>query len=145
MIRRFEAADLEEVMQIWLEANIQAHDFIPQNYWMDHYAMVKDMLLSAELFVFQSDRSRTIDGFIGMSGGYIEGIFVREQEWSKGIGKRLLNHVKAAKGELSLSVYQKNEAAVRFYIREGFSVQAEKTDEDTGEAELSMVWKRGNL
>ena len=59
--------------------------------------------------------------------------------------KGLLNHVKAAKGELSLSVYQKNEAAVRFYIREGFSVQAEKTDEDTGEAELSMVWKRGNL
>ena len=51
---------------------------------------------------------RLIDGFIGLTGNYIEGIFVREVIQSKGIGKQLLNYAKGIKSSLRLSVYQKN-------------------------------------
>ena len=60
---------------------------------------------------------------------------------SKGIGKQLLNHVKKVKSTLRLSVYQKNEKAIKFYLREKFSIQSEKVDDNTGEKEFIMVWK----
>lgn len=48
-----------------------------------------------------------IQGFIGMNGEYIEGIFVSEAMQSQGIGKILLNYVKDIRSKLLLNVYQK--------------------------------------
>ena len=83
-----------------------------------------------------------IKGFVGLDGEYIAGIFVREKEQSLGIGKQLLDFVKSLKGQLKLNVYQKNERAIQFYLREEFSIQSESLDSNTGEKELIMVWKR---
>lgn len=49
---------------------------------------------------------------------------------------------KHQKEKLHLSVYQKNTRAIRFYQREGFEIQCENLDEDTGEKEYVMIWKR---
>lgn len=57
------------------------------------------------------------------------------------IGKRLLDYVKGVKPELSLQVYQKNRNAIRFYLREGFVVESEAVDENTGECEYLMSMK----
>ena len=43
---------------------------------------------------------------------------------------------------LRLNVYQKNARAISFYQREGFIIQCEDLDEDTGEKEYTMLWKR---
>ena len=59
---------------------------------------------------------------------------------SQGIGKRLLDFVKERKEFLRLGVYQKNERAVQFYKREGFQIESENVDEDTGEKEYIMTW-----
>ena len=40
MIRAMQASDLEEVMQIWLTANMEAHDFIDSSYWKSHFEEV---------------------------------------------------------------------------------------------------------
>ena len=77
-----------------------------------------------------------------MSGEYIEGIFVSDEVQSQGIGKRLLDHIKAIKDTLYLSVYQKNTRAIRFYQREGFVIQREGLDESTDEKEFTMLWRR---
>ena len=61
---------------------------------------------------------------------------------SKGIGKQLLNHAKEFKSKLKLSVYQENEKAIKFYLREKFSIQSESVDDNTGEKEFIMVWNR---
>jgi len=50
--------------------------------------------------------------------------------------------VKKVKSTLKLNVYQKNERAIQFYLREEFSIQSESLDSNTGEKELIMVWKR---
>lgn len=141
MIRKFEKGDLPEVIQIWLDANLQAHDFIPREYWEGNFEQVKSSLPLAELYVYQDDGSGMINGFIGLSGEYIEGIFVKGEVRSHGIGKKLLDYVKPLKGRLALSVYQKNGQAIRFYLREGFQAQSSKKDEDTGENEFFMVWR----
>ena len=142
MIRKFENLDLDAVMQIWLQANLDAHAFIPVSFWEAHFEMVHDMLLQAKLYVHENEVPRQIDGFIGLTENHIEGIFVAKAARSKGIGKALLDYAKSCKPYLTLSVYQKNERALAFYRREKFVVQSEGIDEDTNEAEIQMLWTR---
>lgn len=141
MIRRLEKHDVEAVAGIWLHTNCEAHGFIPESYWEDHFQIVKEMFLQAEVYVCQNEDSQEILGFIGLDQEYIAGIFVRKEAQSRGIGKELLDFVKNQREELTLHVYRKNEGAIRFYKREGFRVQQELVDQDTGEKEYFMVWK----
>ena len=142
MIRKFENLDLDAVMQIWLQANMDAHAFIPASFWEANFEMVRDLLSQAELYVHENEDTRQIDGFIGLTENHIEGIFVAKAARSKGIGKALLDYAKSRKPRLDLSVYQKNKRALAFYRREQFVVQSEGIDEDTNEAELQMLWSR---
>ena len=142
MIRKFEARDLDAVMQIWLHGNLDAHPFIPASFWTDHFETVRDMLPQAELYVHENVDTRQIDGFIGLTENHIKGIFVAKAARSNGIGKALLDHVKPLKPRLTLGVYQKNERALAFYRREQFAVHSEGIDEDTNEAEIQMLWSR---
>ena len=129
-------------MQIWLNANLDAHAFIPASYWTDHFEMVRDMLPQAELYVHESEDTQQIDGFIGLMENHIEGIFVAEPARSQGIGKALLEYAKSRKPCLTLNVYQKNQRALAFYRREQFIVQSAGIDEDTNEADIQMLWTR---
>ena len=138
MIRKFQRADTEQVMRIWLKGNTDAHFFIPEEYWESNFEMVREQLVQAEVYVFESKRS--IQGFIGIVDGYIAGIFVDDRHRSCGIGRQLLEYAKQTHAALSLGVYEKNKRAVSFYLREGLSILSEQTDENTGEIEYTMGW-----
>ena len=99
----------------------------------------RSMLPEAEVYVYEKDDD--IRGFIGMMENYIAGIFVDEKFRSCGIGRELLDYAKSVKKELSLSVYKKNQAVARFYLRNGFEISSEAEDEATGEIEMLMRWK----
>lgn len=140
MIRKCVERDIDTVMQIWLDTNIQTHGFISSNYWIGNFDMVRRMLPYAEIYVYENDYTNRTEGFIGLNENYIEGIFVRESAQSNGIGKQLLDYVKRVKSILSLSVYQKNKRAIKFYLREGFKIQSENVDDNTAEKEFTMTW-----
>lgn len=139
MIREYGAEDLDAIMRIWLETNISTHSFIKKEYWENHYDMVKEMIPEATAYVYEEDS--IIRGFIGVMDEYIAGIFVLEAYQSCGIGKKLLDYAKAKNDELTLQVYQKNKRAIEFYLREKFVITNEQVDEETGEVDLTMVWK----
>ena len=143
MIRRMGEGDLEAVAAIWLDANREAHDFIPASYWLGHFEEVRTALAQAEVWVFEAEARAEISGFIGLQEDYIAGIFVRREARSGGVGRQLLDHVKAGRRQLRLQVYRKNSRATGFYRREGFYVLEEGVDPGTGEAELLMEWRRG--
>ena len=109
---------------------------------ISNFDKVKEIMPLAEIYVHEGDNANQIDGFIGLNNDNIEGIFIKEAAQSKGAGKQLLDHVKKVKSTLKLNVYQKNERAIQFYLREEFSIQSESLDSNTGEKELIMVWKR---
>ena len=140
MIRKLQKTDIDRVAEIWLYTNLKAHYFIPAQYWKGNFELVKEMLSQAEVYVYESDEK--IQGFVGLSDEYIEGIFVSDEKQSQGIGKLLLDFVKNRKTDLKLNVYQKNERAIRFYQREGFEIQCEGLDEATGEKDYIMIWKQ---
>ena len=139
MIRELQKTDLNRVADIWLNTNLQAHYFIPAQYWKDNFSSVKEMLLQAEVYVYENNQK--IQGFVGLSNEYIEGIFVSDEIQSHGIGKFLLNHIKNKKSKLTLNVYQKNFRAISFYQREGFEIQYEDLDKATEEKEYVMIWQ----
>ena len=135
MIRKFQRQDLEAAVKIWLAANKEAHDFIDPCYWEGYKDAVKEMFLQAEIYVFETedmmeeifDETGGILGFIGLDKDYVEGIFVRGDVRSQSIGKQLLDFVK-------------HKRAVQFYEREGFCIQREGKDAETGEKEYCMLW-----
>lgn len=140
MIRRMQKTDIDAISGIWLDANREAHDFIPAEYWESNFLTVKKMLLQAEVYVYIDECKNEIEGFVGLEETYIAGIFVRKEARSKGSGKALLDFIKEKKQELTLNVYQKNERAVRFYEREGFQIIERVTDKSTDEKEYLMRW-----
>ena len=140
MIRPLQKADIDRVTNIWLDTNRKAHAFIPASYWEHNFASVKETLPQAEVYVYETESG--IQGFLGLSGEYIEGLFVSEEVQSHGIGKCLLDCVKGGKPALRLNVYQKNVRAIRFYQREGFQIRCEGLDADTGEPDYEMLWRR---
>ena len=140
MIRELRKADINKVADIWLDTNIKAHYFIPAQYWKGNLALVKELLLQATVYVYEDNQE--IQGFIGLSDEYIEGIFISDAMQSQGIGKVLLNYAKKIRNKLLLNVYQKNTRAISFYQREGFEVQCSGLDETTGEKDYVMAWRQ---
>ncbi|RHU79082.1 N-acetyltransferase [Clostridiaceae bacterium OM08-6BH] len=141
MIRKLQNVDINKVVDIWLKTNLEAHDFIPGQYWTSNYEAVKKMLPQAEVYVYEDNK--IIQGFVGVRDEYIEGIFVSGKMQSHGIGKALLDYIKDKKARLQLNVYQKNVRAISFYQREGFTIQSEGLNEFTGEKEYVMEWAGG--
>ena len=138
MIRKLQNVDINKVVDIWLKTNLEAHDFIPGQYWTSNYEAVRKMLPQAEVYVYEDNK--IIQGFVGVRDEYIEGIFVSDKMKSHGIGKALLDYIKDKKARLQLNVYQKNVRAMSLYQREGFTIQSEGLDEFTGEKEYVMEW-----
>ena len=140
MIRELRKVDINKVAEIWLDTNIKTHYFISAQYWKSNFELVKELLLQATVYVYEDKQE--IQGFIGLSNEYIEGIFVSAEMQSQGIGKILLNYVKGKRNKLILNVYQKNTRAISFYQREGFEVKNSGLDEATGEKDYVMAWQQ---
>lgn len=121
MVRNFKNADIDKIMEIWLNSNIEAHNFIDKSYWEKNFEMVKNALPQAEIYIYEENNN--IMGFVGLVENYIAGIFVEKNFRGKGIGKKLLDYAKSIKNNLTLNVYEKNIDAVKFYKREGFTVE----------------------
>lgn len=141
MIRKLCVEDMDQVIELWLHGNWDAHRFIPRRYWESHAAEVREQLLCAEVYIYEENGR--ILGFAGMQKNYLAGIFVKKESRGNRIGKRLLDHVKSVHPSMTLNVYQKNQRAVSFYEREGFLVLQTETDHETGEIDYTMGWKRG--
>ena len=104
MIRELRKVDINKVAEIWLDTNIKTHYFISAQYWKSNFELVKELLQQATVYLYEDNYE--IQGFIGINGEYIEGIFVSEAMQSQGIGKILLNYVKDTRSKLLLNVYQ---------------------------------------
>lgn len=101
---------------------------------------VKQNLSKSDISVYCNEER--IPGFIGITDGYIEGIFVLDDHQSRGIGKELLNHAKERHTYLTLHAYKKNTRAIAFYLREGFRIIRELIDNNTKEYEVEMKWTK---
>lgn len=132
--------NLDEIMKIWLYTNIEAHNFIDEDYWYNNFETVKELLPKSDIFLYIKEGE--ILGFIGiMEKNYIAGLFIKKEFQKLGIGKKLVEHCKDIYEKLELDVYEKNKNAVLFYERNEFNIE-EKSIEENDEMQYRMVWKR---
>lgn len=115
MIRLARPDEYADLVDIWLEASLQAHDFIPEAFWHSQ----RDAMLNH----------------------YLAALFIHPAHQRSGLGRRLLDSAKARHHSLELNVYRANVKAVGFYRSAGFEVVAEALDAETGQPELTLRWR----
>ncbi len=137
MIRAFQQADMDQVIAIWLDASIQAHDFIARTFWESQINDMREVYIpSAETYVYEE--SETIKGFVALYENTIALIFVSPDHQRLGIGKQLIAKSKDVRSQLSLSVYKQNHNSIVFYKECGFKIIREQVDTHTGAPEFVM-------
>ena len=141
MIRKMQPKEIDNVGNIWLQGNLEAHPFVKKDYWIGNLNSVKEQFKEAEIYV-SVDKNQIV-GFAGLQGNYLAGIFVKKEFRSQSFGGKLLVYLKQEYSELSLEVYSKNIQAKKFYLRNGFKVIHKDIDESTDEVEYQMIWRRG--
>ena len=141
MIRPFKESDMEKVLSIWLDASIEAHDFVARDFWESKVKEMRDIYIPAsETYVY--DNQGVIYGFASLVENTLAAIFVAPSAQGRGIGKKLMNKAKESRQELHLSVYKENKKSIAFYKKCGFEAVKEQIDEHTGHSELFMVLNR---
>lgn len=139
MIRKFKETDTEELVDIWYEASVIAHSFIPAEMWEVHKDEVRKRYLpQSETWVAEENGS--LCGFIAKQGNYIGGLFIAPAQQGRGIGTTLMGRVKMDQEILHVGVYKKNIDAQRFYLKNGFRYAGTEVQEETGEIVINMVW-----
>lgn len=104
------AQDVMRVGDIWLEASIRAHHFVPEEFWRaDHRVMTTEILPQATGHVHVT--GGVIDDFITLGPEDVHCLFVHVMRQSRGIGSSLLTHAKGTRNRIRLAVYTQNEPA----------------------------------
>ena len=136
--RAADPAETDELLRIWGSASGETDAELHEK----TDAMRKE-LEKAEVYVIgnATEKNEAVLGFIGLQGESITACFVDKGFQSQGLGKNLLDYVKARMPRLLLQIPKANERAVQFYLREGFTVASE-TRNAAGEAVLNMAWEQ---
>ena len=94
MIRKATSADIDKIMQLWLETNTKAHAFIAPEYWQKHFDEVKNKYLpQAETFVYEDKHQ--LKGFISiLLDNFVGALFVDTRYQRQNIGTKLLDYAR---------------------------------------------------
>lgn len=139
MIRQLQKNDMDQVIQIWLEGSIQAHDFISEDFWESKVDDMRQIYLpAAETYVYEDEGG--IKGFISLYENTVAAIFVSPSSQGQGIGNKLIEKAKELRKTLRLTVYKANDRSITFYERCSFRCLSEQIDDHTGFPELVMVF-----
>jgi putative acetyltransferase len=124
--------DLDRLVEVW-EASVRAtHGFLTESDIEFFKPMVLPELLSLEHLLCVRDGEGTAVGFIGVSNGKMEALFVHPDWRRTGVGRRLARHAVVELGATIVDVNEQNHQAVAFYRRLGFEVEGRSAVDGTG-------------
>lgn len=83
-------------------------------------------------------------GFLARDGGEIHALYLERTARGQGVGAALLTKAKARTDRLALWTFQANEAAQRFYLREGFHEvsRSDGAGNDEGLPDIRYQWSK---
>ncbi|NRB50274.1 MAG: GNAT family N-acetyltransferase [Saprospiraceae bacterium] len=114
-------ADYVEVVDLW-EASVRAtHHFLPESDIQFFKPLILNQYLDHVDLSCLRDQAGKIAGFLGVTDGKIEMLFIHPAARGQGVGKRLLLHAVQDLGAREVDVNEQNEQAVGFYHHLGFS------------------------
>ena len=139
-IRKYIAADLNTLMDIWYKGNLEAHDFVDQSYWDKNRSFVRNAIQQTDVYVYENDGK--VVGFVAMDGDYLAGLFVHRDYRTFGFGTRLIEKIKEEYDYFTLHVFKENYGAYIFYKNRGLAIKQVEINEDLGEEEYLMYYRK---
>jgi putative acetyltransferase len=131
VIRRYADADLDDVLDVWYEASVVAHSFLPAEFFVSERAQIADRWLPmARTFVYERDER--VVGFLALIGNEVGALFVHPDHQRQGIGRALMDHARSLSPILELDVFEMNVIGRRFYAAYGFQPVGAHSDPETG-------------
>ncbi|MBU3029811.1 GNAT family N-acetyltransferase [Paracoccus marinaquae] len=141
LIREAGPEDLPACAAI-LNAYIDATDWLPRSHPHEVIAAMFSPRLLQTRRVFVAEQDGAVVGYVTLNpqARFLPALYLSPADRGRGLGKTLLDAVKAVSpAGFSLTVWQPNRDARRFYLREGLSVIGEGTDDD-GLPVWNMTW-----
>jgi putative acetyltransferase len=141
-IRRAAAGDVAAVARLFRTVRRACLPYLPDLHTPEEdFCFFRDHVFAeCEVWVAQA---AAIDGLIAFRTGWVDHLYVHPECQRQGLGKALL--AVAMKGaRLRLWVFQRNNAAIRFYDAHGFR-EVERTDgghNEEREPDMLMEWTR---
>ena len=120
-------------------------DWVERTDWIPHHfceeelaAMIAEAMPNREIFLI----GEPARGYLSLNPeqNHIGALYVDRP--GEGLGKALMDRAKEGRGFLQLNTHEPNEAAQRFYRREGFEVTERIPEGGDGLPELHMEWRR---
>ncbi|WP_419662328.1 GCN5-related N-acetyltransferase [Desulfosarcina variabilis str. Montpellier] len=137
MIRKIEKEEINDVLNIWINASIQAHNFIDEEFWKSKTVDMRETYIpNSDTYIFKENE--IIKGFFSLHGNTLAAMFVSPEFHSNGIGREMMEKAKSLRNKLELTVYKENPKSIEFYKKCGFQIIKEKVDVHTGHIEVLM-------
>lgn len=94
MIRKFEPEEINDVLDVWINASIQAHSFIDKEFWKSKMdAMRETYIPNSDTYIFKENE--IIKGFFSLHGDTLAAMFVSPEFQGNGVGCRLMDKAKS--------------------------------------------------
>lgn len=137
MIRAFQPADTDAVINIWFAASSLAHPFLSPEFMEQEKKNIRELYLpNTETWIYEKEQQAI--GFLSMMGNEVGAIFLYPAYHGQGIGKALMDWVAQKHPTLEVEVFKENTIGRAFYDRYGFRVLKEHVHEPTGRVLLRM-------
>ena len=143
-LRPYQAADEDAAIDLWLrswQAAYPALDFTARlDWWRERWR--NELVTAATIIVAEAQAG--IIGFVTVDprNGYLDQLVVAPQAWGSGLAATLMTKAKAlAPAGLELQVNQDNTRASRFYSKQGFTIEGESVNPQSGGPTFLMRWR----
>ena len=115
--------DIDQTVEVWERSVRATHDFVSEADIQFFRPLVREELPNLPVFVVR-DSTGKVAGFIGVSKGKVESLFVDPAWRGQGIGRRLMEYAIHKLGATTVDVNEQNPQAIGFYLRMGFEVES---------------------
>jgi putative acetyltransferase len=130
-IRLSRPDDAERALQIWRDAVDATHHFLSPG---DRSAIESEVrsFLPATPLCLAVDEDDVVTGFMVLTGGHIDALFVDPARHGQGVGRALVEHGVVLHPAITTDVNAQNEGAAGFYTRLGFIPTGRSDTDDQG-------------
>ena len=137
MICKIKPEEIDDVLNIWIDASIQAHGFIDEGFWKSKTVDMREIYIpNSETYIFIENG--IIKGFFSLHGDTLAAMFVSPEFQRNGIGRKMMEKAKTLRHGLELAVYKENPKGIEFYEKCGFRIIRDRVDVHTGHIEVIM-------
>jgi len=162
LIRRCLVEDMPKLLEIWLQATLHAHDYLPAAAWWPRQERLRQRLQATDdIWVVEAQaevddepagkgsHSRAgelgVVGFMAIKDDELLALYLLPEFQRQGMGRTLLELGKQYHQTLFLNVCLPNEEAVTFYRRHGFRIVREQQDPRSACDEYMMEYRKSPL